>query len=43
MSKKQDKTTEPFFAETMEVMGGNIGHTQGNEILWDLGSESDSK
>jgi hypothetical protein len=34
MSKKE-KTTKPFFATTMDDMGGNRGETPENEILWE--------
>lgn len=42
MSKKE-KTTEPYFATSMQDMGGNTGHTPENEVLWDIGNEKKPK
>ncbi len=42
MSKK-DKATKPYFATTMHDMGGNTGHTEENEVLWDLDTDTEPK
>lgn len=40
---KKEKVTEPFFATTMEDMGGNRGKSPENEILWDLDTDTEPK
>lgn len=41
MKKKVEN--EQFFATSMGDMGGNIGDTPENEILWDLNRDSAPK